>query len=80
MARKRSIKGEGESRGIIFQVPPGWDDGRGKVQHMKSGPFKGRVVFTSERELHDLAKRIEDKEQIRMRVDDRHRPVERDMR
>lgn len=53
--------GRGEIRGISFQFPPGWDDGSGKVQHVKSGPHKGRVCWTSKHEASEIAKRHEGK-------------------
>lgn len=53
------LLGQGDRRGISFQFPPGWDDGSGKIQHVKSGPFKGRVMFQSKREAQEIAKRYE---------------------
>jgi len=51
--------GRGEIRGISFQFPTGWDDGSGKVRHVQSGPFKGRVCWTSKHEATEVAKRHE---------------------
>lgn len=67
--RGRKVFGRGETRGISFQFPPGWDDGSGKVQHVKSGPFKGRVCFTSKHEAKEVAARHEGKSGIRTRYD-----------
>ncbi len=53
------LLGQGDRRGISFQFPPGWDDGSGKIQHVKSGPFKGRVMFSGKREAEEIAKRYE---------------------
>jgi len=55
--------------GISYQLPPGWDDGSGKIRHVKSGPLKGRVYFTSRYEAKELAKRLQDKEQRHVRYD-----------
>lgn len=51
--------GQGDRRGISFQFPPGWDDGSGKIQHVKDGPYKGRVMFSGRREAQEIAKRYE---------------------
>lgn len=56
--RARLLK-EKECRGISFQYPPGWDDGSGTVRHVPSGPFKGRVLWTSRHEAREIAKRHE---------------------
>lgn len=61
--------GQGDRRGISFTFPPGWDDGSGKVQHVKDGPFKGRVMFTSRHEAQEIAKRHEDMSGSRTRYD-----------
>ena len=55
--------------GISFQFPPGWDDGSGKVRHVESGPWKGRVYFQSAREAKEIAKRYEDQAGTRCRYD-----------
>lgn len=55
--------------GISFQFPPGWDDGSGKVRHVPSGPYKGRVMFTSKREAIDIGKRHEDVSGVRTSYD-----------
>ena len=47
--------------GMCFQLPKDWDDGSGKVRHIKSGIHKGRVAFTSRREAQEIAKRWADK-------------------
>ena len=59
----------GDSGGISFQVPPGWDDGSGKIRHVESGPLKGRVYFKNRREAVELAKRLEGKTGDRTRFD-----------
>lgn len=59
-ARHTYLKKKGEW-GISFQFPPGWDDGSGKVRHVESGPFKGRVYWQSRQEAIDIGKRHEDK-------------------
>lgn len=66
--RRVSKRGDGKG-GVSFQFPPGWDDGSGKVKHMPSGPFKGRVYFESRHEARDLAKRLEDRQQSEVRYD-----------
>jgi hypothetical protein len=53
-------KRAGSDGGISFQFPPGWDDGSGKVRHIPSGKYKGRVYFTSRQEAIDIGKRHED--------------------
>ena len=53
------LLGQGDRRGISFQFPPDWDDGSGKIQHVKSGPFKGRVMFSGRRDAEEIAKRYE---------------------
>lgn len=55
--------------GISFTFPPGWDDGSGKIKHVESGQWKGRVYFTSRREAQEIAKRYEDKSGERCRFD-----------
>jgi hypothetical protein len=56
---RQHVIGQGDRRGISFQFPPGWDDGSGKIQHVKDGPFKGRVMFTSRAQAEEVAKRYE---------------------
>lgn len=46
--------------GVSFQFPKYWDDGSGKVRHVPSGPFKGRVMFGGPQEAADIGKRHED--------------------
>lgn len=53
-------KRAGSDGGISFQFPPGWGKGMKGVRHVPSGPFAGRVFFTSRQEAIDLAKRHED--------------------
>ena len=53
------LPGQGDRRGISFQFPPGWDDGSGKIKHVQSGPYKGRVMFSSKHEAREIAKRYE---------------------
>lgn len=53
------VIGQGERRGISFQFPPSdVDDGLPRV---KSGPFKGRVMFSGRREAQEIAKRMADR-------------------
>lgn len=53
------VIGQGERRGISFQFPPSdKDDG---LPRIKSGPFKGRVHFSSRREAREIAARMADK-------------------
>lgn len=59
----------GDEGGVSFQYPPGWDDGSGKVRHVKSGPFKGRVCWTNAGEARDIAARLEDMQGSRVRYD-----------
>jgi hypothetical protein len=67
--RVNILKRPGSDGGISFQFPPGWDDGSGKVKHIPSGPYKGRVYFTSREEARDIAKRHEDQSGLRTRYD-----------
>lgn len=46
--------------GISFQLPEGWDDGSGKIRHLKSGPHAGRVYWTSRAEAREIAARWSD--------------------
>lgn len=62
-------KRAGSDGGISFQFPPGWTDGSKRVRHVPSGPFAGRVFFTSRQEAKDLAKRLEDKSGTRAEYD-----------
>ena len=55
--------------GISFQFPPGWDDGSGAVRHVPSGPHKGRVMFTSQHEKMEIAKRHEGMTGLETRID-----------
>ena len=57
----------GDKGGISFQIPEGWDDGSGKVRHVKDGPFAGRVYWTTQAEARDIARRLEDKGGTRVR-------------
>ena len=59
----------GRDGGFSLSIPPGWDDGSGKVKHIPSGPHKGRVYFESRHEARELAKRIQDKEQRGFKYD-----------
>lgn len=59
----------GSDGGVSFQIPPGWDDGSGKIRHVQSGPLKGRVFWTSRQEAKEIAKRMEDKNESRVRYD-----------
>lgn len=69
-AEKPPVAKRGDGRGgVSFQFPPGWDDGSGKVKHIKSGPLKGRVYFESRQEARDLARRLEDKQNFEVRYD-----------
>lgn len=63
-----SRRGDGGG-GVSFQIPTGWDDGSGKIRHVKSGPFKGRVCFSSRREAQDIAKRVADQSGVSVRYD-----------
>ena len=62
-------KASGSDGGISFQLPPGWDDGSGKIRHVKDGIHKGRVFFTSRHEAKEIAKRLQDKEERFVRYD-----------
>lgn len=62
-------KASGEDGGVSFQLPPGWDDGSGKVKHIKDGPLKGRVFWANRYEAKELAKRIQDREERNVRYD-----------
>lgn len=55
----RMVSRRGQDGGISFQFPPGWDDGSGKIRHVKDGPFKGRVCFSSRREAKEISARYE---------------------
>jgi hypothetical protein len=59
----------GAEGGVSYQIPKDWDDGSGKIRHIPSGPLKGRVYFTSRHEAQEIAKRLQDKEQTRVRFD-----------
>lgn len=50
----------GSDGGVCWQIPPGWTDGSGKVKHIQSGPWKGRVYFSNRHEAKELAKRLQD--------------------
>lgn len=63
----RKVTGDGG--GMSFQLPPGWDDGSGKIRHVTDGPHKGRVFFTSRHEAKEIAKRMQDKEERFIRYD-----------
>lgn len=65
-AARRGGRGSG---GISFTFPPGWDDGSGKVKHVKGGIHDGRVYFSSRREAQEIAKRYEDRAGERCRFD-----------
>ena len=52
--RKRTPLGES---GVLFQFPPGYDDGSGTLQYVKSGPFAGRVCYSSAKEAKEIAAR-----------------------
>ena len=76
MARKsgrhhafRIGKRGGSDGGISFQIPPGWDDGSGKIRHIPSGPHKGRVYFTSRHEAKEIGKRLQDQSEMYVRYD-----------
>lgn len=61
-AQKRTevVTRTGDGFGMAFQLPPGWDDGSGKIRHMKGGVHDGRIIFSSRREAKDIARRWED--------------------
>lgn len=54
--RKRTQLG---TSGILFQFPPGYDDGSGKLRYVKDGPFAGRVAYSSRKEAKEIAARYE---------------------
>jgi hypothetical protein len=60
----------GTDGGVSFQLPKGWDDGSGKIKHIKGGPHDGRVYFSSRHEAKEIAKRLQDKEERHVRYDD----------
>lgn len=62
--------GSRDTPGISFQFPPNWDDGSGKIKHVESGPFKGRVIWTSRREAREIAKRYSGQCNDKARYDD----------
>lgn len=55
--------------GFSPQFPKGWDDGSGKVRHIKEGPHKGRVCWTTREEAKEIAKRFEDQNGRECRFD-----------
>lgn len=55
--------------GISFQLPKGWDDGSGKIKHVKGGQFDGRVYWTSRHEAKEIAKRLQDREERHVKYD-----------
>lgn len=55
--------------GISFQFPPNWDDGTGTVRHVTSGEHKGRVMWTSNREKREIARRHEGVSGLSTRID-----------
>jgi hypothetical protein len=61
------MRRHGDNGGISFQIPENWDDGSGKIRHVKDGPFKGRVYWTSQKEAQDIARRLEDQGGTRVR-------------
>jgi hypothetical protein len=69
--RKRVNIGKrgGSDGGVSFQLPPNWDDGSGKIRHIQSGPWKGRVFFSSRHEAQEIAKRLQDREERHVRYD-----------
>lgn len=52
------VVGQGDRRGICFQIPPTAIEGGERI---KSGPFKGRIAFTNKNSARDIGKRVEDK-------------------
>lgn len=62
-------KASGSDGGVSFQLPPGWTDGSGKIRHIPSGQFKGRVFWTSRYEAKEIAKRLQDREERNVRYD-----------
>lgn len=56
--RKRTQLG---TSGILFQFPPGYDDGSGKLKYVKSGPFAGRVCYSSRKEAQEIRARYADR-------------------
>jgi hypothetical protein len=69
MARFHIGKRGGSDGGMSFQLPKGWDDGSGKIRHVKDGIHKGRVVWTSRHEAKEIAKRLQDREERHVRYD-----------
>lgn len=68
--RMQIHKRAGSDGGISYQLPPNWTDGSGKIRHVKEGPNKGRVFFSSRYEAKEIAKRLQDSEQRFVRYDD----------
>lgn len=68
-ARMQIHKRSGSEGGVFFQVPPGWTDGSGKIRHIPSGEHKGRVYFTSRHEAKEIAKRLQDQQEMHIRYD-----------
>jgi len=62
-------KRSGSEGGVFFQVPPGWTDGRKGIKYVPSGEHKGRVYFTSRHEAKELAKRLQDHQEMHIRYD-----------
>jgi hypothetical protein len=58
-ARHSLVKKKSSEGGISFTFPKNWDDGSGRVRHVQSGPWRGRVMFTSRNEAREIAKRHE---------------------
>lgn len=63
------ISKRGDEGGISFQIPPGWDDGSGKIRHVKGGIHDGRVCWSTQAEAREVAARLEAKEGSRVRYD-----------
>ena len=67
--RIQIAKRGGSDGGVCWQIPPGWDDGSGKIKHVKSGRLKGRVYFSNREEAKEIAKRLQDHEERHVRYD-----------
>ena len=65
----RRVAKQGDDGGVSLQFPPDWDDGSGKIRHVKDGIHKGRVCWTNRQEARDIAHRLEDMQGSRVRYD-----------
>lgn len=66
---KARVSKTGDDGGVSLQIPPGWDDGSGRVRHVKDGPLKGRVCWSNRAEAREIAARVAAKEGQRVTYD-----------